>query len=292
MANLKELRDKIGVIQSTRKVTAAMKLVAGVKLRKTEHKAEISREYALELENILLQLQKESGDLDCELLYGRKQVTSEMLLVLASDRGLCGNFNYLIIRKTALIISELHRKNQKIHLLCLGNKIAGPLKRMLNKDDSLELIDAFYKDGELFENSKRLAAKIISDFTLRNIDKSSIIYTRYHSIMKRSVDVKNLIPAMSEQNQDPAPAMIIFEPNIDNILKNLIPYNIAVQIYQSVLESLASEHSSRMTSMDNATRNADELLSNLNLKYNRLRQYGITQELTEIVSGAEAISRG
>ncbi|MDR3187411.1 MAG: ATP synthase F1 subunit gamma [Holosporaceae bacterium] len=290
MANLKELRDKIGVIQSTRKVTAAMKLVAGVKLRKVEHKAEISREYAHELESILFQLQEESRDIDCELLHGRKRTTTEMLLVLASDRGLCGNFNYLVTRKAALTISELHRKNKKVRLLCLGGKVAGLLKHFLSGDDSLELLGNFYKDGELFDNSQKLAAGIISDFSSGSIDRASIIYTKYHSIIKRSIEVKNLIPVMPKSSMNPA--MVIFEPSVDDILKNIIPYNIAVQIYQSVLESLSSEHSSRMTSMDNATRNADDLLSNLGLKYNRLRQYGITQELAEVVSGAEAISRG
>ncbi|MDR1375630.1 MAG: ATP synthase F1 subunit gamma [Holosporaceae bacterium] len=290
MANLKELRDKISVIQSTRKVTAAMKLVAGVKLKKIEHRAEVSREYALELENILLRFRKEPLYWDCELLCGRKCVATEMLLIFASDRGLCGNFNYLIAKKAALIIAELHRKKKKIRLLCLGNKIATPLKRLLNEDDTLELVSDFYKDEELFENSRRLAAKIISNFAAGNTDRISIIYTRYHSIMRRSIEIKNLIPIASESSADNA--ITIFEPSVGDLLKDLIPHNAAIQIYQSALESIASEYSSRMTSMDNATRNADDMLSNLNLKYNRLRQYGITQELTEVVSGAAAIAEG
>ncbi|MDR2158362.1 MAG: ATP synthase F1 subunit gamma [Holosporaceae bacterium] len=290
MANLKELRNKISVVVSTRKVTAAMKLVAGVKLKKAEQKAMASREYASELGHMLAKIRREFLNINCELFYGRDFVHREMLVVFASDKGLCGNFNYVINKEVSGIISNIHAENKKVHLICVGDKLFDILKQKLNDDDLIELTGDFYKSEKLFDNSRKLAQKIIADFTSNNVDRVSLVYTRCYSAMHREVRVKNIIPLICEPNPDKTET--IFEPNIEDVLKSIIPYNVAVQIYQSALESVASEQGSRMTSMDSATRNADELLSNLTIKYNRTRQYNITQELVEVVSGASAVAKG
>ncbi|MDR1560889.1 MAG: ATP synthase F1 subunit gamma [Holosporaceae bacterium] len=290
MANLKEFRNKIGVIQSTRKVTSAMKLVAGVKLKKAEQTANSSREYAFELENVFSKLRREFLNTDCEFFSGRKVVNAEMLIVIAADRGLCGNFNYLIGKEVEQIIAKLHEQNVKACIICIGYKLFEMLKPLLSAEDSIELASDFYKSDNLFSNSKKIAEKAIDYFEAKKVDKISIVYTKSYTVIKHNVETKTIIPVQSKPNTDKT--VTILEPNAKQILKTALPYNIGIQIYQSVLESIVGEQGSRMTSMDNATRNADELLSNLTLKYNRTRQYNITQELAEVVSGAEAISKG
>jgi F-type H+-transporting ATPase subunit gamma len=290
MANLKELRNKIGVIKSTRKVTSAMKLVAGVKLKKAEQKANVSREYANELGHILSRIHREFIDINCELFSGRETVRTEMLVVFASDKGLCGDFNYLINREASNIISGIYAQNRKARIVCVGSKLFELLKRKLRDGDKIEMIGDFYNSEKLFDNSYKLSKEIIANFLAGDIDKASIVYTKCYSAMNRKVEIRDIIPLRCEPNPDKTDT--IFEPDIKEVLETVVPYNIAVQIYQSALESVASEQGSRMTSMDNATRNADELLSNLSITYNRTRQYNITQELVEVVSGAATVARG
>jgi F-type H+-transporting ATPase subunit gamma len=290
MANLKELRNKVGVVQSTRKVTMAMKLVAGVKLKKAEQKAIASREYAQELDHILSLIRREFIDINYELFSGRSLIHTEMLVVFASDKGLCGNFNYLIGKEVFRIISEIHAENKKIHVVCVGSKLFNIIKQKLFRDDIIELTENFYRSDKLFSNAKKLADKVIADFATNRVDRVSVVRTKYRSATQCKVEAKSIIPLLREPNSDRSET--IFEPNVEEVLKMAIPHNIAIQIYQSALESVASEQGARMTSMDNATRNADELLSELTTTYNRIRQYNITQELVEVVSGAAAVARG
>jgi F-type H+-transporting ATPase subunit gamma len=158
------------------------------------------------------------------------------------------------------------------------------------RDETIELAEDFYRSDKLFSNAQKLADKIIADFTANGIDKVSVVRTKYRSATQCKVETKSIIPLLREPNSDRSET--IFEPNVEEVLKTAIPHNIAIQIYQSALESVASEQGARMTSMDNATRNADELLSELTTAYNRIRQYNITQELVEVVSGAAAVARG
>lgn len=287
MANLKELRIKIGGIKAIRKVTAAMKLVAGVKLRKAEQRALTSKPYANELKKILATIKREDLEKRYELFDGRESVKTEALIAFASDKGFCGNFNYLLSKKIKEIIADRRESGVNLQILCVGNKLYQLLKHAPSKNASLELIADFYK-GDMFDNAKNLASRIIKEFFEEKIDKVSLIYTNYHSAMKMVVRENSLIPLTQEENHDITTT--IFEPSADEVLENLLPYNIGVQIYQATLESIASEQSSRMRSMDNATRNADEMLGDLTVRYNRTRQYGITQELTEVVAGADAIA--
>lgn len=288
MANLKELRKKIGVVQSTRKVTAAMKMVAGVKLRKIEQQVQASREYARSLYDVLAKLHGGFTEIDDPLFNGREEVRSELLIVFVSERGLCGNYNYMMNKAMQQYVNEFHKTNKTLHVECIGTKLFEHFKNMLREGDSIELFNDFYRAENMFENAQALTRKIVEKFEKEEIDKASILYTRYDSAMKHTIDIKELIP-LQRSKEKPAP-ITIFEPDIKNVLKRVLPYNIGLQIYQAALESLSSEQSARMTAMDSATRNADDMLSELTTRYNRTRQYGITQELTEVISGAQAIS--
>ena len=287
MANLKELRIKIGGIKAIRKVTAAMKLVAGVKLRKAEQRALASKPYANELKKILTTIKRENLAKRYELFDGRESVQTEALIAFASDKGFCGNFNYLLSKKIKEIIADRREQGINLRILCVGNKLYQLLKHVPAENASLELVADFYR-GDMFGNAKNLADRVISEFLGEKIDKVSLVYTNYHSAMKMKVHEDSLIPLTQEENHDVTTT--IFEPSADEVLENLLPYNIWIQVYQAALESVASEQSSRMRSMDNATRNADEMLGDLTVRYNRTRQYGITQELTEVVAGADAIA--
>ncbi|MCR4556032.1 MAG: ATP synthase F1 subunit gamma [Alphaproteobacteria bacterium] len=287
MANLKELRIKIGGIRAIRKVTAAMKLVAGVKLRKAEQRALASKPYANELKKILATIKRENLAKSYELFDGRESVKSEVLIAFASDKGFCGNFNYLLSKKLREIVAERRAAGVKIEILCVGNKLYQMLRHALSEKESLELVADFYK-GEILENSRNLAARVIEEFRKEAVDRVSLVFTHYYSAMRMTVGEESLIPLKREENKDITET--IFEPSADEVLENLLPYNLGIQIYQAALESMASEQSSRMRSMDNATRNADEMLGDLTIRYNRRRQYGITQELTEVVAGASAVA--
>ena len=287
MANLKELRIKIGGIKAIRKVTAAMKLVAGVKLRKAEQRALASKPYANELKKILSTIKREDLAKRYELFDGRESVKTEALVAFASDKGFCGNFNYLLSKKIKEIIADRRKSGVNLQILCVGNKLYQLLKHASAENASLELVADFYK-GDMFSNAKSLANRVTKEFFEGKVDKVSLVYTNYHSAMKMEVHEDSLIPLT--QGESHYITTTVFEPSADEVLENLLPYNIGVQIYQATLESVASEQSSRMRSMDNATRNADEMLGDLTVRYNRTRQYGITQELTEVVAGASAIA--
>lgn len=288
MANLKELRNKISGIQSIRKVTAAMKLVASVKLRKAEQKAVSSKSYAQELKKILAGIHREKLEKRYELFDGRGIVHTETFVVFASDRGFCGSFNYVLSKKVIELTNDRLKSGIKVKIACAGSKVFRILRHSLPENVSLELVPDFYKGDQIFENAKKLAIDVLNQFNENLIDKVSLVYTEYHSAMKTNLKEESLIPISREENPDVTDT--IFEPSVDEVLMKLLPYNLGIQIYQAVLESIASEQSSRMSSMDNATRNADEILSSLTIKYNRTRQYNITQELVEVVSGAEAIA--
>ena len=289
MASLKELRNKISVIESTRKVTEAMKLVAGVKLRKSEQKAVATREYARELNSLLARIRREFVEVKTELFNGREHVRTVLLVVFASDRGLCGNFNYLVSKETMRLVEELHADGKNVRIMCVGNKILELLKKFSGSFEKMESVVDFYRSGDTYNKTKALAEKVVAEFMNNVVDKVILVYTRYYSAMNHVVEPKEIIPLSCEPNNDKTET--IFEPNAEKILQDLLPFNVAIQIYQAALESIASEQSSRMTSMDNATRNADNLLSEFKIKYNRTRQAKITLELVEVISGAKAISK-
>ena len=287
MTSLKELKNKVGVIESTKKVTSAMKLVAGVKLRKAKQKVVTSREYSSELADMISKIRIELLGVESDLFSGRKNVETVLLVVFASDIGLCGNFNYLVNKHAKEAIRVIHEDGKKVKILCIGNKLLNPLKAMLKSSDTIEFIPNFYNSKDMLEKSKELSEKIIAYYQSEAVDKVSIVCTVYYSAMRLSVETKDIIPILCVPSEDKT--MTIFEPSAEKILDDLLPYNIAVQIYQCALESITSEQNARMTSMDSATRNADTLLADFKTKYNRGRQLKITQELTEIIAGAKAV---
>ncbi len=288
MANLKELRNKISGIQSIRKVTSAMKLVASVKLRKAEQKALESREYAFALNNILCNIHREQLHKAYDLLDGRERIKTELLVVFASDKGFCGNFNYLLFKEMRDYVSNIHNLGRNVQILCIGRKLVSSLKNIINENDKLDLISDFYSGEQIFNKSKSLSAEVINRFINKEVDKVSVIYTHFYSSIRMDIKNKDLIPLVNIKNSDNT--KMVFEPSESDILEDSLKYNIMIQLYQSALESMASEQSSRMSSMDNATRNADDMLSDLSIRYNRTRQQGITQELVEVVAGANAVS--
>ena len=212
MASLKELRNKINVIESTRKVTEAMKLVAGVKLRKSEQKAIASREYAKELNSMLAKIRRKFIDVESELFNGRKDVKTVLLVVFASDRGLCGNFNYLISKETIRLVHELHAEGKNVRVMCVGNKILELLKKFSESFEKMELIVDFYRLGDVYNNAKTLAEKIVAEFLSNIVDKVIIVSTRYYSAMNHIVEQKEIIPLSCEPNKDKTET--IFEPNV------------------------------------------------------------------------------
>jgi F-type H+-transporting ATPase subunit gamma len=238
----------------------------------------------------LAKLRQNVSDLDLPLFLGRNDVKTELFVVFCSERGLCGNFNYVVGKEMAAIVSQLHTDGKNVFILCVGAKALEMIRRSLNDGDRIELVENFYSAPNLEVKSIELAQRIIDSFMSQQVDAVTILFTKYYSVMKRSVEIRQLVPMICEAATSGSDT--IFEPNASEIMRYLLPHNIAIQIYQSALESVASEQSSRMTSMDSSTRNADSLLSDFSVKYNRTRQYKITQELMEVISGAEAIARG
>ncbi|MBE6447148.1 MAG: ATP synthase F1 subunit gamma [Alphaproteobacteria bacterium] len=287
MANLKELRDKIGGIRSIRKVTSAMKLVAGVKFRKAEQKALASREYAAEVSKILKSIRRDQLERSYDLLDGRSDVKSELIIVFASDRGFCGNFNYSVLKEARHQAKIIQKEGKNLWTMCAGKKLRNAVS-LLTEGGSFTFLSDFYKSDQMFDNALNLGREVINLFNSGKIDKVSVIYTHFYSPVRMLVKKKDLIPLKQEKSLDQT--QMIFEPSVDEVLNDLLLQNIGIQLYQAALESVASEQSSRMSSMDNATRNADDMLSDLTIRYNRTRQYGITQELVEVVAGAEAIA--
>lgn len=286
MANLRELRNKLNTVKSTRKLTAAMKLVAGVKLRKAERKAVSCRKYAEYLEKIIAGIRKDFLEHAPEMLSGRSNSKNVLLIVFSADKGLCGNFNYNVIKKTKSEVDHLLAEGKNVSVLCLCQKGFLSFRNILPCNISL------FNDAKKNDTSAEFAG-VLSDFVCREflegrIDEVKLLYTKYLSAVNKLVEVKDVIPIASEDEADDE-TITVFEPDTEAVFEKILKDNVAVQINQASLESMASEQSARMTAMDSATRNADELIAKMSLKYNRLRQTMITLELVEVISGAEAL---
>lgn len=291
MANLRELRDKLATVKSTLKLTSAMKLVAGVKLRKAESQTISSRGYSDSLRRIVSSIRQDFLDYKPEILVGHKSVNTVLLVVFFSDKGLCGNFNYNLIKETKRAMSELHSDGKKVHILCLCQKAFDALKHFVDDRDKIDLISEDKKNDISFRKSKLVADYVIEKFNSYEVDKVCVIYTKYFSAMNKAVVFEKLMPVDSPE-KSASDSVALMEPNEHDVLDKLLKENIAAQIYQAGLENFVSEQSSRMVAMDSAARNANELIGKLELRYNRLRQSMITLELVEVISGAEALNKG
>ena len=293
MPNLKELKNRISSVKSTRKITSAMKMVAASKLRRAQELAESSRVYADSLSFILSSLAgntKNSSDLP-EILTGRENSKISLLIINSSDRGLCGGFNSNLFRNAKKWISDQHGQGKSVKIMTVGKKASSFYKKT-DLDIVASFEDLNSNDRQL-QVSEEIKNKIMELFENNEIDEVSILFNKFVSAISQEPTYQSLIPLSNEETSEDESeannAIFEFEPDKNELLEYLVPRNFLTQIYRSVLESSASEHAARMTSMDNATRNAGDMIDRLTLTYNRTRQAFITKELIEIISGAEAV---
>ena len=299
MPSLKDLRLRIRSIRSTQKITSAMKMVAASRLRRAQEQAEAARPYAQRMERVLGSLADRMTGLPGAppLLVGTGKDETHLIVVATSDRGLAGGFNSSILREARRRIREIEASGRKVMLLIIGRKGRDGLRREYNPliRDSLTEVG---RRRLSFEEARDIAERILVLYQEGGFDSCSIIYNRFRSAMTQIVTVQRLIPFAPAGQDRPAAepevgvragAVYEFEPSEEEILADLLPKNLAIQIYTALLENAASEQGARMTAMDNATRNAGDIIDRLTLNYNRTRQAVITKELIEIISGAKAL---
>lgn len=296
MATLKALRNRRKSVQSTQKITMAMKMVAGAKLRRAQEQVEAGRPYAQFMDKMLKDLAASAQGLEIvhPLLTGTGKANTHLILIATSDRGLCGPFNATILRQARELIHASLAQGQVVKLLSVGRKG----KDVLMREYGELLVDSFIELGQHrlhFSDAQQIADSVLAMFDKDVFDVCTIIYSRFKSAITQEVTTQQIIPihveSASHQKMPEPSAKAIYEhePDEGSILSKLLPQNVTVQIYKALLENAASEQGARMTAMDNASRNADELIRQLTLLYNRTRQAQITRELIEIISGAEAL---
>jgi F-type H+-transporting ATPase subunit gamma len=295
MPSLKDLRIRINSVKSTRKITSAMKMVAASKLRRAQTAAEAARPYAARMERMLGAL---AGSLAGQtgapkMLAGTGADDVQLIVVITADRGLCGGFNSAVVRATRHMVNDLLAQGKTVKLLMVGRKGRDQLKREFSPL-FLDTFENVGRRGLSFAEANGIATKINGLFEDGEFDVCTVVYNRFKSAISQEVTRQQLVPfpvppAPAEATGDGAKALYEYEPSEEAILAELLPRNLAIQIFRALLESNASEQGARMTAMDNATRNAGDMINNLTIRYNRSRQAMITKELIEIISGAEAL---
>ncbi|QQP88932.1 F0F1 ATP synthase subunit gamma [Skermanella sp. TT6] len=299
MPSLKDLKNRISSVKSTQKITAAMKMVAASKLRRAQEQAEAGRPYAERMGRMLASLAANvsSNGEGPKLMTGTGKQDVHLLVVITSDRGLCGGFNGTIVREARRQIARLESEGKTVKVLTVGRKGRDQLRRT-NPNSVIQSYEDIGRKRLSFAEADMITAKVLELFDAGEYDVASVIYNKFKSAMTQVVTVQQVIPfAMPEgeaaetqaEGQGEAKALYEFEPEEDQILADLLPKNLSIQVYRALLESAASEQGARMTAMDSATRNAGDMINKLTLTYNRTRQAVITKELIEIISGAEAI---
>ncbi len=294
MPSLKDLRNRIDSVKSTKKITQAMKMVAASKLKKAQSLAEKGRSYSSGLDSIVKGLVNSSENIEHPLL-GKKveDKNSSLIIVVSSDRGLCGGLNSNIVKEVKKKINELEGKKNSVSLVCIGKKGFDLLSGLYEKMFNFEV--KFINIGEIdYKSAEEIGNKILNSFYKNDFQECSLFYNHFNSVISQEVKVEKLIPYSKSvvediENQNNIDTYFEYEPDEEEVLSKILPKNFIVQIYKAILESRASEQGARMTAMDNATRNAGDMIDNLSLKYNRQRQAIITKELIEIISGAEAL---
>lgn len=296
MPSLKDLKVRINSVKSTRKITKAMQMVAAAKLRRAQEAAEASRPYAARMTTVLSNIA--TGNRDNpeapRLLRGTGADARHLLVVCTAERGLCGGFNSSIVRRAKADIVRLSGEGKDVKILCVGRKGREQLKRDY---------EHLFVEGQIaFEGVKKIsyaeadqvATRILGDFAKGEYDVITLYYSEFESVLTQKPTALQVIPAtidaVDEAVEKGSNASYEYEPDENALLAELLPKNITVQIYRALLENAASEQGARMTAMDNATRNAGEMVDKLTLQYNRSRQAAITSELIEIISGAEALN--
>jgi len=297
MANLKDLKLQINSVGSTRKITSAMKMVAASKLRRSQERAESARPYSSRIEEMLFSLASSglSGEGVIKLLTGTGKKNNYLIIPVTADRGLCGGFNSSINRETLKYVKTLENDGKKVNLIAVGKKSRDFFTRLM-KNKIIETFIDFGSTGIKYETAQQISQKIQNLYYEGQFDVCVVIYNQFKSAMTQKVSHQQLIPldisikkSESKNSEGLDNSIYIYEPDENEILKDLLPKNLSIQIFKVLLESNAGEQGARMVAMDNATRNAGEMIDSLTLKYNRTRQAFITKELIEIISGAESV---
>ena len=303
MASLKDLRIRINSVRQTQKITSAMKMVAASKLRRAQENAEAARPYAERMERMLRSVGSSLAGRDdvSPMLVGTGSDATHLIVVGTSDRGLCGGFNSSIVRAVRSSISDLQASGKTVKLYCVGRKGRDQLNREFGSL-IVEHLEGLGRERPLIEDAREVGQRVTEMYGAGEFDVCTVIYNKFVNVMTQTVTFQQLIPFgapsdaaedASEDDTAAAPdlggAIYEFEPEEGEILDELLPSNVNVQLLHALLENAASEQGARMSAMDSATRNAGEMIDKLNMQYNRTRQAAITTELIEIISGAEAL---
>lgn len=292
MASLKALKIRIGSVKSTQKITKAMKMVAAAKLRRAQEAAEAARPYSQRMGAVLANIAQAVGSDDGapKLMTGTGRDDVHLLIVCTAERGLCGGFNSQIARFARDHARKLLAAGKTVKIFCVGKKGYDSLRREFSAN-IVERTDLREVKRVGFENADTIGRKVISMFDKGEFDVATLFYSEFKSVISQVPTAQQLIPAAAPEAvaTTGAAAVYEYEPDAGAILEDLIPRNISVQIFRALLENVAGEMGAKMSAMDNATRNAGEMINKLTLSYNRQRQAQITKELIEIISGAEAL---
>jgi F-type H+-transporting ATPase subunit gamma len=292
MPSLKALRTRINSVKSTQKITSAMKMVAASKLRRAQQQAEAARPYAERMDRMLRALAASVAGSPTAppLLVGTGQDKVHLLIAVTADRGLAGAFNTQVGRATRNLARRLESEGKTVKILAVGRKGRDYLRRELSSRIIGDITYAGKRRID-FGDAQEIGVRIAAMVAAGEIDVATIIYNRFQSVIAQVVTEQQIIPAPPQEGEtaDLGGATYEFEPDEETILAKLLPQALAIQMYRSLLESAAGEHGARMTAMDNATRNAGDMIKRLSQNYNRARQANITKELIEIISGAEAV---
>ncbi len=291
MASLDDLKKRITSVKSTQKITKAMKMVAAAKLKRAQESAERGRPYSEKMNNIILNLSSSISDKDNapKLLSGTGKEKVYLCVVMTSDRGLCGGFNANIIKKAKSYFVKLISENKELKIITVGSKGNDQLKRVYGKR-IIEHISFKNSKNTNYFDAEKVGKVIIDKFGKGEFDVCTIFYNQFKNVITQIPQAQQIIPLNTEnKDENKLDDFYEFEPDEDEILSNLLPKNISTQIFKAMLENSASEQGARMSAMDNATRNAGDMVDKLTIEYNRSRQAAITKELIEIISGAESL---
>jgi len=290
MASLDDLKKRISSVKSTQKITKAMKMVAAAKLRRAQESAERGRPYSQKMNNIILNLSSGISDKENapKLLAGTGEDKVHLCVVMTADRGLCGGFNSNITKKAKSYFQKLSDNGKELKIITVGSKGYDQLKRAY-KDNIIENISFKESKNANYFDADKVGKILIQKFEQKEFDVCTIFYNQFKNVITQIPQEQQIIPLKINEEEKSSDENYEFEPDEDEILGNLLPKNISTQIFKAMLENSASEQGSRMSAMDNATRNAGEMVDKLTIQYNRSRQAAITKELIEIISGAESL---
>ncbi|MFW5722017.1 MAG: F0F1 ATP synthase subunit gamma [Desulfohalobiaceae bacterium] len=291
MASLRDVQNKINAVKKTKQITKAMNMVASAKLRNAQSRIERFRPYADKFYSMLSDLAGRAGEDVHPLLEKREEITTTGILLVTSDKGLCGSFNTNLINAARKVAEEKQGKGRQVKLYCVGKKGRDSMRR---RGFEIESAQVDVMNNFDFTLANELGTTLIDDYLIGALDEVILIYGEFVSVARQVPVTLNLLPMSTDEVEEAEPSTsgnleYIYEPSVEGLLAEILPRFIKVQVYRALLDTSASEHAARMTAMDNATSNCDEMISSLTLLYNKARQAAITTELMDIVSGAEAL---